>query len=136
MLRKQEEVEVKVKARDARIEERLRSGVSLNKGVKHLAATTQAASYVLLTVTTDAFSMSFHTMSSEFQASLKSYDDLPGFSNQTVKCVGDTATRSFLASICDSDRFMGTLSFLGITLVNKAKKTLEQHEIYHGFRGR
>ena len=63
-------------------------------------------------------------MVKEFSKASRSYQNRPGFSNQTVECVGQTVSRSFLAEVCDNDRLMGTVTPSGISLIEAAKHEL------------
>ena len=113
-----------IKAQDARIEQKLKQGMSPNKGVKKLAATTRVISTFLALPNATSGYPRFTAMATAFKASLESYGYHPGFSNLTVQCVGDTIDRSFLAQICDTDRMMGTLTPSGISLIAVAKQEM------------
>ena len=62
-----------VKEKDAHIEAKLKGGANPNKGVKHLAAVTRAASFVTLPRAQQA--SVFSTMVLDFDKSLLSYDN-------------------------------------------------------------
>ena len=107
-----------VSNRDDRIETKLKRGVSPNKGAQKLAELDSGM------VIPFGSASSFATMVKDFNGSLSSYEDRPGFSNQAVQCRGDTISRSFLAMVCDMDRFMGTVTPSGISLLAVAKQEL------------
>ena len=112
-----------VKERDERIEDKLRKGVSPNKGTQKLAAVSAWFS-ADPTLPLQGFP-TFVSLVADFRDAHNSYSNRPGlFSNQTVQCVGHTVSRSFLAEVCDTDRLMGTISPSGISLVGIAKQEL------------
>ena len=111
-----------VHRRDARIEAKMREGTSPNKGTQELAAMLAWFS-VVPEVNPQDFS-AFATMIKEFSKVSRSYQNQPGFSNQTVDCVGLTVSRSFLAEVCDNDRLMGTVTPSCISLIETAKHEL------------
>ena len=117
-LRQKEECEVRT--RDAKIETRIQQGFSPNKGTRSLAAVTRRE---LMSAKAPKNSV-FFGMINDFDRRLISYDDMPGFSNLATMCEGETVTRTFLAAICDKDRFMGCLTQTGQQLFETAKQEL------------
>ena len=83
----------KVKTQDTRIEQRILGGMSINKGVRKLAANVSAL----------ALPTSFATAVKDFDVFLSSYENRPGMSNCAVCCVGNTVSRTLLAEVCDRD---------------------------------
>ena len=103
--------------RNQRIEERTQQGMSPNKGVRKLAAATRR-----LVPSSRGLFKSFHTLLDDFKDRLRSYDHVPGLSNVAPVCEGTTVARTWLASICDQDRFMGSVTYTGFNLIEEAKK--------------
>ena len=117
-----------MEARNARIEAKLKTGVSPNKGVKTLARTSVSMASESMRTQVSGLPSYFVTMLTDFQHMMRKLPAHPGFSNAAVQCVGKGVSRSFLAELCDNERLMGTLSPTGITLVELAKRDLNMNE--------
>ena len=113
---------------NARIETKLKTRVSPNKGVRTLAKTGVSMVNEFEDAQVAKLPSYFATMLTDFRQMIQKLPSHPGFSNAAVKCVGHGVSRSFLAELCDNERLMGALSPTGVTLVEIAKRDLNMNE--------